>query len=110
MERWDALRALSHTGAKLSEAVGDEDTGEIAARVERAVQRLRTHLKRRARDALVKARPRKRTALERGRQASPSDMQGAQLSLAVLAELRERALTLAAEHAPRARKRQPQAR
>ena len=31
--RWDALRALSHTGAKLSESVGDEETGEIAARV-----------------------------------------------------------------------------
>jgi hypothetical protein len=40
--RWDALRALSHTGAKLSESVGDEETGEIAARVERAVKKLRT--------------------------------------------------------------------
>jgi hypothetical protein len=42
--RWDALRALSHTGAKLSESVGDEETGEIAARVETAVKRLRTLL------------------------------------------------------------------
>ena len=42
--RWDELRALSHTGAKLSESVGDEETGEIAARVERAVKRLRTLL------------------------------------------------------------------
>jgi hypothetical protein len=41
VERWDALRALSHTGAKLSESMGDEETGEIAARVERAVQQLR---------------------------------------------------------------------
>ena len=40
--RWDALRALSHTGAKLSESVGSEETGEIAARVARAVKRLRT--------------------------------------------------------------------
>ena len=37
VERWDALRALSHTGAKLSESVGNEETGEIAARVARAV-------------------------------------------------------------------------
>ena len=41
IDRWDALRALSHTGAKLSESVGDEETGEIAARVARAVKRLR---------------------------------------------------------------------
>ena len=27
VERWDALRALSHTGAKLSESSGDEETG-----------------------------------------------------------------------------------
>ena len=26
VSRWDALRALSHTGAKLSESVGDEET------------------------------------------------------------------------------------
>ena len=51
--RWDELRALSHTGAKLSESVGDEETGEIAARVERAVKRLRTLLQHRdkARDS-----------------------------------------------------------
>ena len=42
--RWDALRALSHTGAKLSESMGDEETGEIAARVERAVKKLRVLL------------------------------------------------------------------
>ena len=33
VQRWDALRALSHTGAKLSESIGSEETGEIAARV-----------------------------------------------------------------------------
>ena len=37
IDRWDALRALSHTGAKLSESVGAEETGEIAARVACAV-------------------------------------------------------------------------
>ena len=37
MARWDGLRAMSHTGAKLSEAIGEEETSEIAARVERAV-------------------------------------------------------------------------
>ena len=42
VERWDALRALSHTGAKLSESIGSEETGEIAARVARAVKRIRT--------------------------------------------------------------------
>src|SRR5690606_4717679 len=44
VERWDSLRALSHTGAKLSESMGDEETGEIAARVERAVKKLRVLL------------------------------------------------------------------
>ena len=42
--RWDGLRALSHTGAKLSESMGDEETGEIAERVERAVKKLRALL------------------------------------------------------------------
>ncbi len=41
VDRWDGLRALSHTGAKLSESAGDEETSEIAARVERAINRLR---------------------------------------------------------------------
>ena len=45
--RWDGLRALSHTGAKLSESAGDEETGEVATRVERSVQRLRRRLRRR---------------------------------------------------------------
>jgi hypothetical protein len=59
--RWDALRALSHTGAKLSESVGDEETGEIAARVERAVKRLRTLLAQRE-APVAKARTPKRNS------------------------------------------------
>ncbi len=91
--RWDALRALSHTGAKLSESVGDEETGEIAARVERAVKRLRTQLT--ERDKLGK-RPSQK-ALEKIDARVGKDMQSAQLSLAVLAELREQVMGLAKE-------------
>ena len=47
VDRWDGLRALSHTGAKLSESAGDEETSEIAARVERAIGRLRKEVKKR---------------------------------------------------------------
>ena len=93
VQRWDALRALSHTGAKLSESSGDEETGEIAARVERAVKRLRSHLTERER------------LLKRGGTVSiqkvdvrvAKEMQNAQLSLAVLAELRERVVKLEAD-------------
>jgi RNA polymerase primary sigma factor len=85
--RWDALRALSHTGAKLSESAGDEETGEIAARVERAVQRLRRHLK--TRDALAESDA-KPAALKRVDAAINRDLEAAQLSLALLAELRAR--------------------
>jgi RNA polymerase primary sigma factor len=92
VERWDALRALSHTGAKLSESVGDEETGEIAARVERAVQKLRRHLKKR--DAL-RAEKASRDAFERVDRAIAKEMQNAQLSLALLSELRDRANRLA---------------
>jgi RNA polymerase sigma factor (sigma-70 family) len=91
--RWDALRALSHTGAKLSESVGDEETGEIAARVERAVKRLRTHLV--ERDKLGR-RPSGK-ALQRVDARVARDMHAAQLSLAVLAELRDRVIRLADE-------------
>lgn len=94
VERWDRLRALSHTGAKLSEAVGDEDTSQIAARVERSVQRLRRHLKRR--DALATQRG-KRTALQRADAAVARALESVHLSLAVLAELRQRALALEAQ-------------
>jgi RNA polymerase primary sigma factor len=85
--RWDALRALSHTGAKLSESAGDEETGEIAARVERAVQRLRRHLK--SRDTLAEADA-KPAALKRVDATVMRDLEAAQLSLALLAELRAR--------------------
>ncbi len=85
IDRWDSLRAMSHTGAKLSESAGDEDTGEIAARVEAAVTRLRRHVKRR--DGLNTRSPKAQwTRADRG---IATEMDNAQLSLAVLAELRE---------------------
>jgi RNA polymerase sigma factor (sigma-70 family) len=91
--RWDALRALSHTGAKLSESVGDEETGEIAMRVERAVKRMRSLLAKRERAAAqgkAKELARLDTRIAR-------ELKGAQLSLVVLAELRQRTLLLAGE-------------
>jgi len=91
--RWDELRALSHTGAKLSESVGDEETGEIAARVERAVKRLRTLLQHRdkARDSANQKELAKVDA------RISREMKSAQLSLAVLAEMRQRVLDLSLE-------------
>jgi RNA polymerase sigma factor (sigma-70 family) len=91
--RWDELRALSHTGAKLSESVGDEETGEIAARVERAVKRLRTLLQHRdkARDSGNQKELGKVDA------RISREMKSAQLSLAVLAEMRQRVLDLSLE-------------
>jgi len=94
--RWDALRALSHTGAKLSESMGDEETGEIAARVERAVKRLRTLLADRGKK-FEKTASEQTQALERIGSRISKEMFSARLSLAVLVELREQALTLAAE-------------
>jgi len=91
--RWDGLRALSHTGAKLSESAGDEETGEIAARVERAVKRLRALLA--EREKLGRRASRK--ALERIDTRVAREMHGAQLSLAVLAELRDKVMHLAKE-------------
>jgi RNA polymerase sigma factor (sigma-70 family) len=90
VSRWDELRALSHTGAKLSESVGDEETGEIAARVERAVKRLRTLLQHRdkARDSGNQKELGKVDA------RISREMKSAQLSLAVLAEMRQRVLDL----------------
>ncbi len=91
--RWDELRALSHTGAKLSESVGDEETGEIAARVERAVKRLRTQLAHRdkARDSdAAKELAKVDARISR-------EMKSAQLSLAVLSEMRLKVLELARE-------------
>jgi RNA polymerase sigma factor (sigma-70 family) len=87
VERWDALRALSHTGAKLSESVGDEETGEIAARVERAVKRLRTLLAQRSK-AVAKDVPKVDAKISK-------EMKSAHLSLVVLAELRQKVIVLA---------------
>ena len=85
--RWDALRALSHTGAKLSESAGDEETGEIAARVERAVKKLRVILA--ERDAKVEKTGLAYTpVIEKLDQKVSKEMHSAQLSLAVLHELR----------------------
>jgi RNA polymerase primary sigma factor len=92
--RWDALRALSHTGAKLSESAGDEETGEIAQRVERAVQRLRRHLKNRDQIAEADGKP---AALKRVDAAVIRDLEAAQLSLALLSELRARIVRHAKE-------------
>jgi len=92
--RWDGLRALSHTGAKLSESAGDEETGEVAARVERSVQRLRRHLRRR--ESLIEEGA-SEAALRRIDGTISRDLQSAQLSLALLAELRERVARIGSE-------------
>ncbi len=94
--RWDALRALSHTGAKLSESVGDEETGEIAARVERAVKKLRGLLAERSKQ-FPRVKSEQSKVLERLDARISKEMHRAQLSLAMLVELRENALTLANE-------------
>ena len=101
--RWDALRALSHTGAKLSESVGDEETGEIAARVERAVKKLRTQLNDRDKK-IEKSGLAYSDALEKVDVKIAKEMHSAQLSLAVLHELREKSIDLTREMR-RARKR-----
>ena len=91
--RWDALRALSHTGDKLSESAGDEETGEIAARVERAVKRMRT-LRAQREKPETQARPKE---LARVEVKIVREMTNARLSLVLLAELRQRALYLSNE-------------
>jgi RNA polymerase sigma factor (sigma-70 family) len=96
VDRWDALRALSHTGAKLSESAGDEETGEIAARVERAVKKLRTLLDER-RKKFDKADDEYTPALVKVDAKIAKEMASAQLSLAVLVELRESSIGQAAE-------------
>ena len=101
--RWDALRALSHTGAKLSESVGDEETGEIAARVERAVKKLRTQLADREKKIAKLGLPYS-VALEKLDVKITREMHSAQLSLALLHELREKSILLSA-NMRRARKR-----
>ncbi len=92
IERWDALRALSHTGAKLSESVGAEETGEIAARVAHAVKRIRSLRTQRAK-ALQKSAARD---VERIDARIVREMKAAHLSLGVLAELRSNVRHLAA--------------
>jgi RNA polymerase primary sigma factor len=92
--RWDGLRALSHTGAKLSESAGDEETGEVATRVERSVQRLRRRLRRR--ETLLEEGG-SDAALRRIDAAISRDLLNAQLSLVLLAELRERVIRIACE-------------
>jgi len=93
VHRWDGLRALSHTGAKLSESAGDEETGEIAARVERAVKRLRSQLAERER--LTKRGG--TVSVEKVDVRIAKEMQNAQVSLAVLSELRELVVKLEAD-------------
>jgi RNA polymerase primary sigma factor len=93
VHRWDELRALSHTGAKLSESAGDEETGEIAARVERAVKRLRSLLTQREKPDTGK----QEKALERIDKRVSRELEGARLSLVVLAELRQKVLVLAGD-------------
>ena len=96
VDRWDALRALSHTGAKLSESAGDEETGEIATRVEKAVKKLRALLDDRTKK-FDKANDEYTTALEKVDVKIAKEMHGAKLSLAVLVELREKSIERAAE-------------
>lgn len=91
VERWDALRALSHTGAKLSESVGSEETGEIAARVARAVKRIRTLRSQRLR-ALEKNSTKD---IEKVDAKIIREMKSAHLSLGLLAELRTKVILLA---------------
>jgi len=94
VKRWDALRALSHTGAKLSESVGDEETGEIAARVERAVARLRKLLAQREK---LETSGGSELSLKRVDSKVGAELQAAQLSLALLAELRDQVHAFAQE-------------
>jgi len=97
------LRALSHTGAKLSESVGDEETGEIAARVERAVKKLRTQLVDREKK-IAKAGLPYTVVFEKLDVKITKEMHSAQLSLALLHELREKSILLSSDMR-RARKR-----
>jgi len=96
VSRWDELRALSHTGAKLSESMGDEETGEIAARVERAANRLRKLLAERE-PQFLRAGARQTKPLERTDAKVSKEMHNARLSLALLVELRENAGKFARE-------------
>lgn len=90
--RWDALRSLSHTGAKLSESAGDEDTSEIAARVEEAIQRLRHNLMLRDRALEDESSQENVTLIDK---SISRELHAAKLSLALLSELRQRITALA---------------
>jgi RNA polymerase sigma factor (sigma-70 family) len=89
--RWDTLRAQSRTPAKLSEsirAVPREERGRATVRIERGVERLRALLM--EHDRLGR---RGREKVRQGLEAELArEMHGAQLSLAVVAELRESVL------------------
>ena len=93
VDRWDALRALSHTGAKLSESVGSEETGEIAARVARAVKRIRAL---RVQRAKIIEKGNATSELERVDARIVRELKSAHLSLGVLAELRQKVRVIAA--------------
>jgi len=88
VERWDYLRAISHTGAKLSESVTNEDNAQIAERVGRSVMQLRRNLKRR--DEILTKGGATATQFTRNDQAIARWMQRAHLSLAMVGLLRER--------------------
>jgi len=83
--RWEDLRAIAHTGAKLSESTSNEETVAIATRVESAVKSLRVDIEARRQhfesgDHEGLARIDRRIARAMNR---------AQLSLSVLSELVE---------------------
>ncbi len=88
VERWDELRAMSHTGAKISESAADEETGDIAKRLERVVGNLRKHLEMRA---LLFAESSAESAeeIEKLDKKILRQMHRAQLSLTILSELRD---------------------
>jgi len=93
VERWDELRGMSHTGAKISESASDEETCEIAKRVEKSVGKLRHHLEERA--VLRSAEPRDGDAIKKMDAKIARQMRQTQLSLSLLSEIREHNAQLA---------------
>ncbi len=96
VERWDELRAMSHTGAKLSESAVDEETGEIAKRVERVVGNLRKHLEARAL-LFENSSAESASEIDKLDKKILRQMRLAQLSLSILSELRDAGLRRVAE-------------
>ena len=94
VERWDALRIVGHSGAKLSESAGSEETGEIALRVERGVRHLRELLVQR--EKLI-ALGTSELVLKRLAVKVTRELQNARLSLALLAEVRKEVCRIAEE-------------